>query len=80
MKVNLRSSWQLTDEHAASSYGQPVLVNRASGETFGPADILQPHPSWPSLPASGIVERMAKTAKLTDEERAFVARFVNFGK
>jgi hypothetical protein len=30
--------FRLTDEHPASSYGQPVLVNDA-GEAFGAADI-----------------------------------------
>lgn len=29
---------QLTTEHAASSYGQPVLV--IDGEAFGPGDLL----------------------------------------
>jgi hypothetical protein len=40
MKATLAPSWDLTTEHAASSYGQPVLVNRGTGEAFGPGDIL----------------------------------------
>lgn len=36
---------QLTTEHAASSYGQPVLV--ITGIAYGPADTL---PHWPQLP------------------------------
>jgi hypothetical protein len=80
MQVNLRSSWELTNEHAASSYGQPVLVNRGSGEIFGPGDILTPYPSWGFMIAAEAVERMAKTKKLTYDEQIFVDRFVNFGK
>lgn len=45
MQVNLSGSWELSTDHAASSYGQPVLVNRATGEAFGPGDILKPYPS-----------------------------------
>jgi len=80
MKVTLKPSWELTTDHPASSYGQPVLVNRGSGEAFGPGDILTPYPSWGMMPASGAVERMASNKKFTDEERAFVSRFVDFGK
>jgi hypothetical protein len=80
MKVTLTPSFELTTEHSASSYGQPVLVNRGSGEAYGPGDVFQPYPSWPYLPASKAVERMARTKKLTYDERAFVDKFVNFGK
>jgi len=80
MRITLTPSYQLTDQHPASSYGQPVLVNRGSGEAFGPGDILTPYPSWGMMPARNVVRRMAKTAKLTDEERVSVAGFVNFGK
>jgi len=30
----------LTTEHAASSYGQPVLVDTETGQAYGRADIL----------------------------------------
>jgi len=30
----------LTTEHAASSYGQPVLVNTETGQAYGEGDIL----------------------------------------
>jgi len=30
----------LTAEHAASSYGQPVLVDTETGQAYGVADIL----------------------------------------
>jgi hypothetical protein len=80
VKVTLKPSWELTTEHAASSYGQPVLVNRTTGEAFGPGDVLQPYPSWPYLLASQAVQRMARTKKLTYDEQTFVDKFVNFGK
>lgn len=35
----------LTTEHAASSYGKPVLV--MEGASYGPADLL---PYWPQMP------------------------------
>jgi hypothetical protein len=80
MKISLTPSWELTTEHSASSCGQPVLVKRASGEAFGPGDVLQPYASWGYMPANGAVARMAKTAKLTDEQRAFVNRFIESGE
>jgi hypothetical protein len=79
-KVTLSPSFELTTEHSSSSYGQPVLVHRADRQAYGPGDVFQPYPSWPSLPASQAVARMARTKKLTDKERAFVTRFVNFAK
>lgn len=80
MKVTLSPSWELTTEHASSSYGQPVLVNRASGKAFGPADIIKPYPSWGFMPAGMAVERMARTGKFTYDEQKFVDSFINFGK
>ena len=36
LKINDR--FDLTTEHTASSYGQPVLVDREAMQAFGPAD------------------------------------------
>jgi hypothetical protein len=80
MKISLTPSFELTNEHSASSYGQLVLVNRDTGEAFGPADIIKPYPSWSYMPAAKAVERMAAKKKLTDEERSFVERFIKFGQ
>ena len=33
--------FKLTMDHAASSYGQPVLVDRETSEAYGPADLLE---------------------------------------
>jgi len=75
LKVTLKPSWELTTELAASSYGQPVLVNRGSGEAFGPGDIIRPYPSWSFMTAQCAVQRMAATKKLTAEQQDFVRKF-----
>ena len=76
MKVTLSPSYELTNEHAASSYGQPVLVNRDTGEAYGPGDVLHAFPSWSDMPAKKAVERMAKANKFTYVEQRLVDRFV----
>jgi hypothetical protein len=76
MKASLSPSWELTTDHAASRYGQPVLVRRSTGEAYGPEDILQAYASWGSLPAARVVARLAKTVHLDDEGQAMVALFV----
>jgi len=68
-------SWELTTEHSASSYGQHVLVKRATGEAYGPGDIVTAYPSWGLMLASDAVKRMAKTAHLDEDGQAIVARF-----
>ena len=40
MKIYLSQSWELSDEHSASIEGRPVLVNKKSGEAYGPGDII----------------------------------------
>ncbi len=75
MQTNLTGTWELTTENAASSYGQPVLLNRARGEVFGAGDIVKPYPSYGFMTAAAAVRRMAKTAKLTDKGREMVDRF-----
>lgn len=80
MKANLTGTWELTTEHSASSYGQPVLVNRTTGDAYGPADVVKAYPSWGYLPAAAAVERMMKTAKLDAEGKAAAAKFCDLGK
>lgn len=75
MREVIFKSWKLTTDHAASSYGQPVLVNRATGEAFGPGDIVQCYPSWGYLPAALAVDRLAAAESLDDEQIALVSRF-----
>lgn len=80
MKANLTGTWELTTENTASSYGQPVLLNRTTGETFGPADVLNVYPSWGHMPAAAAVERMMKTASLDAEGEALAAKFCALGR
>jgi hypothetical protein len=79
MKVALTPSFELTTKHPASSYGQPVLVNRGSGEAFGPGDILQPFPSWEFQTAAYAVHRMAEVKTLTPAESALASKFTELG-
>lgn len=74
MTVNFKT-WELSTEHAACSYGQPVLVNRATGDAYGAGDIVQAYPSYGFMPAAAAVRRMAATATLTHEETELVERF-----
>jgi hypothetical protein len=78
MKVTLTPSFELTTEHAASSYGQPVLVDRGTGLAYGPANIIVPYPSWGHMLARDAVKRMAATKKLGKKEQQLVNSFVEF--
>jgi hypothetical protein len=80
MDVVLKPSWILTTDHPASSYGQPVLVNRGDRQAFGPADIVEPYPSWGLMPASLAVLRMAKTAHLDAEGMGAVEKFCRLAR
>ena len=75
MIVQLTPSWSLTDEHSASSYGQPVLVQKDNPEAYGPADIVRCYPSWTFQPASLAVGRMGKLKRFSEDEKAFIRRF-----
>jgi hypothetical protein len=80
MKVTLTPSFELTTEHAASSYEQPVLVDRGTGLAYGPADIIVPYPSWGHMLARDAVGRMVATKKLGRKEQAMVDSFTEFPK
>jgi hypothetical protein len=75
MKLKLTRSYVLTDEHESTNYGQPVLVRSTTGEAFGPADVLEPYPSWGVMTAGNVVVRIARHIRLTAEERLFIERF-----
>jgi hypothetical protein len=76
MKISLSPTWKLSTDYAAPSYGQLVLVNRTTGEAFGPGDLVKPYPSYGLMPAAEAVRRLAKTKKLNEEGRDMVARFI----
>ena len=77
MEAILTPSWKLTTDHAASSYGQPVLINPATGEVFGPGDVLRPYPQYGFILSRDAVRRMAKTTKLDEDGQELVAKFCN---
>ena len=76
MKAELSPPWQLTTEHAASSYVHPVLVNGDTGDVYGPRDMVQLYPSHEPTPAKIAVKRLAETLQLTSKEQALVDWFV----
>jgi len=76
LKATLTPNWELTTEHAASSGGQPVLVNPTTGEAFGPADLVRLHERKGLIPAAFTARRLAQAADLDTGEQALVARFV----
>ncbi len=39
MTIRITKDYQLTTEHSASSYGQPVLAHRATQVAYGCADV-----------------------------------------
>ena len=76
MRVTLTRSWELSDEHAMSRDGQPVLVNRSTGNAYGPGDPVEASPFWGVLPAARLVARMGKTVRLNAGEKVLVERFI----
>jgi hypothetical protein len=76
MKVTFSRVWDLSDEHAMSRDGRPVLVNRSTGDAKGPEDLVAASPFWGVLPAARLVAQLAKTVRLNAGEKALVERFV----
>ncbi len=76
MTIHLAPSWILTDERVESSYGIPVLVNRANNTiAYGPADIV-PGPVGKFQPAAMLVHRLAKFVQ-DEQQRASIASFLH---
>ena len=75
-EIALAPSWILSCDHAASSYGVPVLTNVGTGEAFGPGDTVEACPSWGMTTARDAVRRMAERKALDAEALALVTRFV----
>ena len=75
MEIQLTPSYILTDESSSPSYGKPVLLNRQTGETFGPGNIIRAYPSWNYQPALDAVKRMAAILFLNREQRQFIDKF-----
>jgi hypothetical protein len=63
MTCHLTPSYVLTTDHAASSYGKPVLVHLPTGIAYGSADLHEFYPSHGITTAAAFVSRMVKTTK-----------------
>jgi hypothetical protein len=77
MTAQLSPSWLITTEHVQSHDGLGVLVNRLTGKTYGSDDTLADYASLGAMPATRVVERLAKGARLDDKQREFVAQFLS---
>jgi len=76
MRVTLTPSYYLTDELGDS----PRLVQRQSGQDYGPDDIVQLYQSWDLEPARQSVRRAAAVAPLQARDLSLVSAFVGSGR
>lgn len=74
--MKLTATYFITTDHAKSRFGQPVLVNRATGQTFLPSDSFQAYESWQEMPATQIVNKMASWRDFSVEERKLIQWFL----
>ncbi len=58
MDITFSNGATLTTDHAASSYGQPVLV--IDSQAYGPADIINPSCIFGPLSAAMMVSQLVK--------------------
>ena len=75
MEILLTPSWTLTTEHAASTDGQPVLVNRVRQTVYLPGEIVKTYSSYGFLSAAEAVRRMVQTAHRSKADMRLVERF-----
>jgi len=77
MKLHLNNYWYLSDQRGASRLGGPVLVDKETGESYGPGDIVNRVRSGKYDRAVRVVDRFLETTKrkLTKNETAFVRKF-----
>ncbi len=76
MTAILNEDWELSTDDPASRGGQPVLVNRTTGQAFGPRDKIKVYPSHHLEKAANAVARIAEKAKLNLDGETLVVRFV----
>jgi len=76
MQVKLTASYFLTTDHPKSRLGQPVLVNRTTGEAFLPSDAFVAYESWQKMPAGQVVTKMTSWRDFSGEERSLIELFV----
>ena len=75
MRLQLTPWYELTDEHAAATAGQAVLVYLPSGRVFRATDEARLDFSRLQS-ASEFVKRMGRMGGYTQEQRDFMAKFV----
>lgn len=75
--VQLIPPWILTTAHPASSYDQPVLVNRTTMKAYGPSDIMRPFQNWGIAPAASHVARWRYILELEGKALAMANQFVD---
>jgi hypothetical protein len=76
MKITLSSSYYLTDELGK----EPRVVNRRTGDNYGPDDIVAWHPTGDLQRCRHLVRRAAARLKLTEEQRVMVSQFIGPGR
>lgn len=81
MKMNL-TDWKITTNHAASSYGIPVLVS-PTGKAFGPNDEIElgEFPGIPPVSAAALAKALHTDGIASESEWmrfATLGRFDNY--
>lgn len=76
MHVKLTATYFLTTDHAKSRFGQPVLVNRATGQAFLPSDAFAPYESWQIMQAAQVVNKMTSWRNFSREEHRLIEQFL----
>lgn len=74
--VKLTATYFLTTDHVKSRGDQPVLFNKATGQAYLPNDAFAAYESWPRMPATQIVNKMASWRSFSGEERGLIERFL----
>ena len=64
----LSPSWELSVNHSASNYGQPVIVQRGTLIAYGPNNIISNESGF--IPAWRHVEQLAGTLSMVAKESA----------
>jgi hypothetical protein len=75
MKIQLTPGFILTSDDSGFR-----VTKRATGETFGPDDIVQFYPSWPLQPCRQSVRRAAALAERTLAENDVISQFCGPGR
>jgi hypothetical protein len=75
MQVKLTATYFLTTDHAKSRFGQPVLINRTTGQAFLPSDAFIAYESWGKMPAAQVVNKMASWRDFSEEELTLIELF-----